>query len=133
MPESTIISASANSTEPVLKLTSTFTGEVFLEKLHIDSQAAMANVTFTPCARTHWHTHKDGQIIRVLSGTGWICDKGGEARQIKAGDSIWAPAGTTHWHGADDGSIMTHFVVGLGETDWHDAVTDEEYNKRAKA
>jgi quercetin dioxygenase-like cupin family protein len=47
------------------------------------------------------------------------------------GDLIWAPAGTTHWHGADDGSIMTHLVLGLGKTIWHDAVTDEEYNAKS--
>ncbi|KAH7381936.1 RmlC-like cupin domain-containing protein [Cadophora sp. MPI-SDFR-AT-0126] len=131
MPKSVIISTSSASKE-VIKPTATFTGEVFLEMINADDTAILANVTFTPCARTHWHTHENGQMIRVLSGTGWICDKGDEARQIKAGDTIWAPAGTTHWHGADEKSIMTHFVVGLGKTDWHDAVTDEEYQKRVK-
>ncbi|KAH8195361.1 hypothetical protein TruAng_010468 [Truncatella angustata] len=130
MPESIIIASSANTEKAVAKPTGTFTGEVFLEMLHMDEQAALANVTFTPCARTHWHTHKGGQMIRVLSGAGWICDKGEEARRIKAGDTIWAPAGTTHWHGADDGSIMTHFVVGIGATEWHDAVSEQEYRRR---
>ncbi|KAL5313061.1 hypothetical protein ACEPPN_019488 [Leptodophora sp. 'Broadleaf-Isolate-01'] len=131
MPKSVIISG-ASAVKDVAKPTATFTGEVFLEMINADDTAALANVTFTPCARTHWHTHENGQMIRVLSGTGWICDKGDEARQIKAGDTIWAPAGTTHWHGADEKSIMTHFVVGLGKTEWHDAVTDEEYQKRVK-
>lgn len=133
MPESTIISGSSHSAQSVAKPTATFTGEVFLDMLQADGQAALANVTFTPCARTHWHTHQGGQVIRVLSGSGWICDKGKQARRIKAGDTIWAPAGTTHWHGADDGSIMTHFVVGIGATDWHDAVTEEEYRSRAES
>jgi quercetin dioxygenase-like cupin family protein len=66
-----------------------------------------------------------------VAGSGWICDKGAEPRRIKMGDLIWAPAGTTHWHGADDGSIMTHLVLGLGKTIWHDAVTDEEYNAKS--
>jgi quercetin dioxygenase-like cupin family protein len=120
MPESIIISA---ANEKVLKPTTTFTGEVHLDMLHMDKSAALANVTFTPCARTYWHTHEGGQMIRVLNGTGWICDKGG--------DTIWAPPGTTHWHGADDSSVMTHFVVGIGATNWHEAVTDEEYKNRA--
>ncbi|KAK2037363.1 cupin domain-containing protein [Colletotrichum somersetense] len=128
MPESKIIIA---STPAVAKPTATFTGDVYMELINRDGHAAIANVTFTPCARTHWHTHAGEQMIRVLSGTGWVCDKGSETRRIKAGGTVWAPPGTTHWHGADDGSIMSHFVVGIGEATWHDAVTDEEYNKRS--
>jgi Uncharacterized conserved protein, contains double-stranded beta-helix domain len=133
MSESIIIPGSYNASKNIAKPTATFTGEVYVDLLHIDNAVGIANVSFTPCARTHWHTHTQGQMIRVLAGTGWICDKGGEARRIKAGDTIWAPAGTTHWHGADDGSLMTHFVVGIGATEWHDAVTDEEYKRRATA
>ncbi|KAL2843949.1 RmlC-like cupin [Aspergillus pseudoustus] len=132
MSESIIISGAHNKQHDVIKPTSTFTGEVYLELITMDRTAALANVTFTPCARTHWHTHEGGQMIQVSSGTGWICDKGKEARRIKAGDVIWAPPGTTHWHGADEGSIMTHLVVGVGETNWHEKVTDEEYKKRAE-
>ncbi|KAM3070462.1 hypothetical protein ACMFMG_010284 [Clarireedia jacksonii] len=114
MSQSIIIPASTNINKEVLKPTGTFTGEVYLEMLHADAEAAIANVTFTPCARA-----------------GWLCDKGAEARRTKAGDTIWAPTGTAHWHGADDGSIMTHHVIGVGETQWHDAVTDDDYKKRA--
>ncbi|OLN87545.1 hypothetical protein CCHL11_06207 [Colletotrichum chlorophyti] len=128
MPKSIILPAASKN---VAKPTATFTGDVYFDLTHRDEHAAIATVTFTPCARTHWHTHVGGQMIRVLAGSGWICDKGGEARRIKAGDTIWAPPGTTHWHGADDGSIMTHFVVGVGATNWHDAVTDEDYKRRA--
>ncbi|RDW68802.1 cupin domain-containing protein [Aspergillus mulundensis] len=105
----------------------TFTGTVYLELIHHDAKVATANVTFTPCARTHWHTHEEGQVIKVTTGKGWICDEGQKPRRIKAGDVIFAPAGTTHWHGADEGSLMTHFVVGLGETRWLGAVSEEEY------
>ena len=90
----------------------------------------MVNVIFTPCARTHWHTHEKGQVLRVLVGSGWVCDKGGRAQRIKAGDLVYAPPGTTHWHGADDGTVMTHLAISFGKATWHDAVTDEEYNKR---
>lgn len=133
MPEGVIIRGSTVTNQTIAKPTATFTGEVYVDPINRDTSVVMANVTFTPCARTHWHTHEGGQVIRVLSGSGWICDKGKEARRIKAGDTVWAPAGTTHWHGADDGSLMTHFVVGLGETVWHEAVSDEEYKKRSEA
>ncbi|KAL4958415.1 RmlC-like cupin domain-containing protein [Aspergillus filifer] len=124
-PTSTIL-----PTQKTLTPTTTFTGQVYLDPLSLDPSAAIANVTFTPCARTHWHTHIGGQVIKVLSGSGWICDKGGKARRIKTGDVIWTSPGTTHWHGADEGSIMSHFVVGIGETKWLEEVTDEEYRER---
>ncbi|PYH87451.1 cupin domain-containing protein, partial [Aspergillus ellipticus CBS 707.79] len=110
--------------------TATFTGTVYMEMHSADATAAIATVTFTPCARTHWHTHEGGQVIKVTSGSGWICDLGGQARRISAGDVVWAPPGTTHWHGADQGSVMTHFVVGMGKTVWGGEVAEGEYNAR---
>ncbi|KAL3464583.1 RmlC-like cupin [Aspergillus heterothallicus] len=134
MPES-IIFPGGSSSQPTIKVSATFTGDVYLDPVSITpgSGVAIGNVTFTPCARTHWHTHEGGQIIRVIAGSGWICDKGGVPRRLKTGDAVWAPPGTTHWHGADDGSVMTHFVVGIGETVWHEAVSDEEYAKKGGA
>ncbi|CEL09653.1 Putative Cupin domain-containing protein [Aspergillus calidoustus] len=129
MPES-IIYPGSTATTSTTKVTATFTGDVYLDPISINPEAAIANVTFTPCARTHWHTHEGGQVIRVIAGSGWICDKGGVPRKLKTGDAVWAPPGTTHWHGADEGSVMTHFVVGIGKTVWHEAVTEEEYRKR---
>jgi quercetin dioxygenase-like cupin family protein len=129
-PTSIIIPGGAKEGGDTVKVGSTFTGEVWLDMIHADNQIAMGHVTFTPCARTHWHTHEEGQILHVTQGSGWICDKGGEPKRIKKGDMIWAPAGTTHWHGADNGTLMAHLAIGMGATKWLDAVTDEEYNKR---
>ncbi|KAJ5752489.1 RmlC-like cupin domain-containing protein [Penicillium odoratum] len=123
MPESIILKGGHTAVKP----TATFTGDVYVDMIHMDDKSAVANVTFTPCARTHWHTHEDGQFLKVVAGSGWICDKGGEPRRIKMGDLIWAEPGTTHWHGADDGSIMTHLALGFGKTTWLDPVTDEQY------
>ncbi|KAJ5577477.1 RmlC-like cupin domain-containing protein [Penicillium hispanicum] len=127
MPETLIIPSSSQGSQPTLKPTTTFTGDVYLDIFHMDDTTTITNVTFTPCARTYWHTHEEGQFLKVVAGSGWICDKGAEPHRIKVGDLIWAPPGTTHWHGADEGSPMTHFVVALGKTTWHDAVTDEQY------
>jgi quercetin dioxygenase-like cupin family protein len=132
MPQSTVIKNGYKSDAKCTKPTETFTGDVYLDPIHFDTEAAIANVTFTPCARTHWHTHEKGQMIKVVAGSGWICDKGSVPQRLKTGDVVWAPAGTTHWHGADDDSIMTHFVVGLGKTVWHEAVTEEEYGLKDK-
>ncbi|KAJ5574672.1 hypothetical protein N7450_008571 [Penicillium hetheringtonii] len=108
MPGTIIIPSSAQGSQPTLNPTATFTGDVYLDIYHMNDTTAMTNVTFTPCSR-------------------WICDKGAEPRRIKIGDMIWAPPGTTHWHGADEDSPMTHFVIALGKTTWHEAVTDEQY------
>ncbi|KAL6414552.1 cupin 2 conserved barrel domain protein [Ilyonectria robusta] len=120
----------SQSSQSTTKVTQTFTGDVYLDFIHHDTKAAIANVTFTPCARTYWHTHEEGQMLRVLTGTGWVCDKGGVPKRIEAGDVVWAAPGTTHWHGADDGCLMTHLVIGIGKTIWHDEVSDEEYGKK---
>ncbi|KAK0653451.1 hypothetical protein DIS24_g5929 [Lasiodiplodia hormozganensis] len=112
-----------------------FVGDVWIDAVFADAATAttavsVANVTFTPCARTNWHTHRDGQVLRVLAGSGWIADKGGEPRRVRTGDMVWSPPGTVHWHGADDGAYMTHLAVTLGTSDWHEAVSDEEYAKK---
>ncbi|KAJ6065996.1 hypothetical protein N7499_012070 [Penicillium canescens] len=95
MPKTLIVPSSSQGSQPILKPTTTFTGDVYLDIFHMDDTTAINN--------------------------------GAEPRRINVGDLIWAPPGTTHWHGADEGGTMTHFVVALGKTTWHDAVTDEQY------
>ena len=79
-----------------------------------------------PCARTNWHTHEGGQLLRCIAGSGWICDRGDKPKRLQVGDTVWCPPGTEHWHGADDGSYMAHFVHAHGKTEWKEAVSDEE-------
>jgi len=97
------------------KRTATFTGEVWVQLLHSSDDVNLLSVTFLACARTHWPTHEKGQILQVVQGSNWICDKGEEPRCIKNGDLIRVSAGTTHWHDSDEGSIMTHLAAGLGK------------------
>ncbi|KAL3422434.1 cupin 2 conserved barrel domain protein [Phlyctema vagabunda] len=123
-----IIRNSRQQGKSTIKGGATFTGDVWIDMAHRDDSIAMANVTFTPCARTHWHTHHDGQVLRVTVGSGWICDRGGKPQRINVGDLIWSPPGTTHWHGADEDSYLSHLAIGIGKTEWLEAVTDEEYN-----
>jgi len=113
------------------KRSGTFTGEVWVDLLHGSPDVNILNVTFLPCSRTHWHTHEKGQILQVVQGSGWVCDKGEEPRRIRAGDIIHASAGTTHWHGADEGTILTHLAIGLGKTEWHEPVSDADYPKKS--
>ncbi|PYI32188.1 hypothetical protein BP00DRAFT_494710 [Aspergillus indologenus CBS 114.80] len=60
MSKSIILSNSSDG-HSTAKPTATSTGDVYLDVIHFDNNAAIANVTFTPCARTHWHTHEHGQ------------------------------------------------------------------------
>jgi quercetin dioxygenase-like cupin family protein len=126
MPSTIIRHSSAQGTSTV-KASKTFTGDVWVDAIHMAPDASMAHVMFTPCARTYWHTHEHGQLLRVMAGSGWICDKGGIPQRLNVGDTVWAAAGTTHWHGADDGSYMMHLALGLGKTEWLEEVTEAEY------
>ncbi len=130
MPTMTITQPGQKDCFPGKALGDYFTGDVHIEPVLTAETMSVGNVTFTPCARTNWHTHTGGQLLRVLVGNGWICDKGDKPRRIRAGDIIWCPPGTTHWHGADDNSYMTHQAASHGQALWHEAVSDEEYAKK---
>ena len=104
-----------------------FSGQVFINPQLAAEGISIADVSFQPCARTKWHRHEGGQLLRVLAGTGWVCDKGGKPQRLNIGDVVWCPPGTTHWHGADDGTYMVHQAVSHGKVEWYDTVSDEEY------
>ncbi|WAO91767.1 Cupin-2 domain-containing protein [Fusarium falciforme] len=128
----TIIRSSRPENGQTLKKGPTFTGEVWYDSVlnKQEEGITMVTATFTPCARTHWHHHEDGQVLEVKAGSGWVCDKGGVPQKLSVGDIVWCPAGTVHWHGADEGSILVHLAISRGKTTWYEAVTDEEYNAR---
>lgn len=132
MPQMTIIRNSRAEGKSTVKGDSmgTFTGDVYIDRVYSGEGITMANVNFTPCARTYWHYHEGGQMLRVIAGSGWVCDKGGEPCILNVGDIAWCPPGTTHWHGADDGSYMVHLAVAHGKVEWYSAVSDEEYSKK---
>lgn len=111
-----------------------FTGTALVRPL-FDPAAARsfggAAVIFFPGARTHWHTHLAGQTLVVTEGVGWVQTRGGERREIRAGDVVWTPPGVAHWHGATSGQSMTHTSL-QGAVDgavvvWLAPVTDAEY------
>jgi quercetin dioxygenase-like cupin family protein len=106
----------------------TFTGQVSVKPLFDPNDArqfSSAEVSFTPCARTAWHTHPAGQTLVVTSGSGWVQEWGGQKQDIGPGDVIWTPPGVKHWHGATDGEAMTH--VAIQSVDWMEPVTDAQY------
>lgn len=105
-------------------------GHVWLIPALISKDITIAQVHFEPCARTNWHKHEGGQLLKVTAGSGWVCDQGEKPRRIMMGDIIWSPPGCIHWHGADDGSFMAHEATSFGGLDWYDPVSNEEYSSK---
>lgn len=112
-----------------------FTGEVWVDEIvsgdPSTGQRAMS-VRFAPGARTAWHSHPRGQVLRVTEGIGRVQRKGGAVTEIRAGDTVYVEPGEVHWHGAAPHSFMTHLVLQeAGPEDplieWLDQVTDAEY------
>lgn len=111
------------------KVGSQFTGQVWpYLTMQSTDDVVINTVTFSPGARTYWHHHEKGQILQVLSGCGLICTEDGEPLTLYQGDTVWCPPGEKHWHGAAPDSAMSHTAISLGQTNWAEPVTDEEYS-----
>lgn len=114
-----------------------FDGQSFLNPLvGTDSPLFLANVTFEPGCRNHWHVHNadkgGGQILICIAGQGWYQEEGKEAVSLEPGKVIVIPANTKHWHGAKKDSWFSHISVEVpGENTsntWLEAVSDDDYN-----
>jgi quercetin dioxygenase-like cupin family protein len=113
-----------------------FTGAVFLDPVAAPangSRLSATSVHFTPGARTHWHTHPNGQTIWVTEGAGLAQRRGGPIEVIRHGDRVFFEPGEEHWHGAAPNRFMTHLAMldvdGDGNAaTWGDPVTDAEYS-----
>lgn len=113
-----------------------FDGKSFLNPL-VDDQSPLflANVTFEPACRNHWHIHRadkgGGQILICTAGQGWYQEEGKEAVSLEPGKVIVIPANVKHWHGAKSDSWFSHIAVEVpGEntkTEWLEPVTEEDY------
>jgi quercetin dioxygenase-like cupin family protein len=112
-----------------------FTGAVFIDPVAAPSGASRvsaSNVHFTPGARTHWHTHPNGQTIFVLEGVGRCQRRGGPVEEIRAGDRVFFEPGEEHWHGAAPNRLMLHVAIAQADDEgsvvtWGEPVGDEDY------
>lgn len=115
-----------------------FTGLVRVDPLFAandEINVSGAYVTFSPGARSAWHTHPEGQYLVVTSGTGLTQEWGKAIQEIRPGDVVWCPPGVRHWHGAAPGTAMTHLAVTGATADgrnveWLEKVSDDQYNAR---
>ena len=119
---------SSRSGSPSAPAGSTFTGEVWADGVITDQDDIKINtVIFTPCARTYWHHHENGQILQVFRGKGFVSDREGRVRVITEGDTVWIEPGEHHWHGGTPDSLMGHTAITLGATTWLEEVSDADY------
>jgi quercetin dioxygenase-like cupin family protein len=108
-----------------------FTGEVWLRStITADDGTSVAEVHFSPNARTRWHRHPGGQFLVPLSGRGRVRSKGDPGHVLQPGDVIHVSGDEWHFHGGTPHTPMVHVAVnGGGAPDWGDPVTDEEYEE----
>ena len=111
-----------------------FTGTVLQDVLAVPvapSRTGATLVTFTPGARTHWHTHKTRQILVATQGTGMVQVRGQAAQVLRAGDVAEVPPGVVHWHGSIAGHLFAHISFiesdGVDNTTWLEAVEEGAY------
>lgn len=116
-----------------------FTGAVFLDGLAVPegpSRFAATLVTFTPGARTIWHSHCFRQVLVVTAGAGIVQVKGEPPRPLLPGDVAIVPPDVEHWHGAIADSLMAHLSIletdGDG-TSWLQPVAEADYTASVQA
>lgn len=107
-----------------------FTGDVWFGPLsQVEGALNAAGVQFSPGARTDWHSHPKGQVLYVVSGSGYVMNESGERAAIVSGDVVYASPGELHWHGATPDSPMFHLSLTTGgATEWEPRkVSADEY------
>ena len=110
-----------------------FDGQSYLNRL-TETGGPMANVTFEPGCRNHWHIHhKSGQILLCTMGRGYYQEWGKPAQELKPGDIVCISPEVKHWHGAAKDSWFPHISVEIPAKDssneWLEAVDENEYNQ----
>jgi quercetin dioxygenase-like cupin family protein len=129
----TVVKASARTTKQAPA--ANFTGTVYQDEIvagTAPSRMRASVVSFTPGARTAWHSHPVGQTLYGLSGVGRIQFKGEPVRAIEPGDTVLIPPDMLHWHGAAPNRLFSHLAMsehsdtGAG-TAWFDHVSDADY------
>jgi len=115
---------------------SNFTGTVFSDEVvagTAPSRMRASVVSFTPGARTAWHSHPVGQTLFCLSGAGRVQRDGEQVQEIRAGDTVIIPPNVRHWHGSAPGKLFSHLAMSelndKGEgTAWFEYVSDADYH-----
>lgn len=112
-----------------------FTGIAYMTnfKQPADSnRLAIGSVTFSPGARTFWHSHPHGQTLIVTEGLGLVGRRNAPPQEIGSGDVVIIEPGEEHWHGACQSSLMSHIHINEVAEDgtyatFLDPVSEDDY------
>jgi quercetin dioxygenase-like cupin family protein len=112
-----------------------FTGTVFSDQVVVGNEPSRMRasvVSFTPGARTAWHSHPVGQTLYCLSGAGRVQREGEKVQELRPGDVVLIPPDVRHWHGAAPDRLFSHLAMSelndRGEgTAWFEHVSDADY------
>src|SRR5438093_12182454 len=80
-----------------------FTGVVYVDAVAAPtgiSRLRASSVHFTPGARTHWHTHPNGQTSYVTQGVGLAQRRGGPFEGTPPGERAFRASGEGPSHAA---------------------------------
>jgi quercetin dioxygenase-like cupin family protein len=110
----------------------TFLGEAQIKRLASADDGVpvvVYYVTFEDGGRTNWHVHSGAQWLMILDGRVRIQRWGEPPQEIAAGDAVVIAPGEKHWHGAAPGGPGVHLAINVHvTTEWHEAVSDEQYH-----
>jgi len=117
-----------------------FVGTVYMDEVLVGekpSRMRATRVTFTPGARTNWHTHPVGQTLFCLSGFGRYQSEGEPIVELRPGDTVIIPPDKKHWHGSAPDGLFSHLalseVTDTGEgTVWLEPVSDADFKAKPK-
>jgi quercetin dioxygenase-like cupin family protein len=118
---------------PTEHRTETFTGDVFADSVLLDEGLMVNSVFFTPGARTYWHRHAIAQVLYVTHGRGLLWSEEGHGAVLEPGDVAHIPAGERHWHGGAPESFLLHLAISVGQTEWLEEVSDDDYQEAVDA
>lgn len=115
-----------------------FVGDVWVDPIatphEVGQHMTVAIVRFAPGARTAWHSHEQGQYLRITQGVGRFGTRNGQIIEVHPGQTLYTPPGEQHWHASAPGVFMEHIaMVENGDdpamaTTWLEHITDDQYN-----
>ena len=112
-----------------------FTGVVYADEVVVGekpSRMRATRVSFTPGARTNWHSHEGGQVIHIEKGNMLAQEAGGPIKEYVPRQTMTTAPGVKHWHGALPNQPLTQVAMSFGTTNWMEKVTDAQYSAGAK-
>lgn len=123
------------SQDTIIGADKVFTGNVLVAPVFFPKEdqgnLSVGKVTFSPGARSAWHTHPAGQLLVVTAGSGWVQQAGEKKKPIHAGDVVWTPKGVKHWHGGTADTMVTHFAIQEAingkNVNWLEKVADKDF------